>query len=388
MRRLRWLVAAVLLAACVGEVSGADSADCGIGCDVLTLGGDATGDAGSDGTEPGSDGDSGSDGNGNSSGDGSGDGVDLAPKSLRVITFNTGTGTSPGGDNGGYTPEMSQRSDEFYGNGMAWPPAIAAVKAFFTEHEPDIASFQEIFDPRECAGLPAAATPGFVCETWQEGDPSVAAMVLGTDYQVACNPGHSDKCIGVRKTFGTIAGCTGDDCLSAGVGAEVPGCGKGARLARFDIDLVGGGRIAVLHVHGSSGVAADDKACRKAQFEAGFALLEQPDALSADARIVLGDFNTDPVRFATSDPSAVALVSLAEAAGLQFVTATGWDAPATYNGLASIDHVLADRYGGGCWHAGLDGHPKVLPYVYFDHLPGVCTLERDAAGSQPPRTDD
>lgn len=348
-----------------GDPSSVDLADCGSGCDVLTLGGDAIGDAGGDGTEP-----------------DSSDGLDRAPKTLRVITFNSGTGTSPGGDNGGYTPEMSQRSDAYYGNGMAWPPAIAAATAFFATHKPDLAAFQEIFDPRECPDLPAEATPGFVCETWQQGDPSVTAMVLGPDYQVACNPGHTDKCIGVRKAFGSIAGCAGDDCLSAGVGAPVPGCGKGARLARFDIDLVGGGRIAVLHVHGSSGVAADDKACRKAQFEAGFALLAQPAALAADARLVLGDFNTDPVRFATSDPSAVALVSLAEAAGLHFVTATGWDAPATYNGLASIDHVLADRYGGTCWHAGLDGQPKVLPHIYFDHVPGVCTLERDDAGSQ------
>jgi hypothetical protein len=65
------------------------------------------------------------------------------------------------------------------------------------------------------------------------------------------------------------------------------------------------------------------------------------------------------------------------AKAFQFVTAVGEDAPATYAGLFTIDHVVSDSFVGDCWTAGVtEGHPPVTEARVFDHHPTVCALRR------------
>ena len=69
--------------------------------------------------------------------------------------------------------------------------------------------FQEIFHPGECAAIPVEFHAGFYCETYADGDPTVAQAILGPGYQVACNLGKPDKCAAVRTALGTFRGCAG-----------------------------------------------------------------------------------------------------------------------------------------------------------------------------------
>ncbi|MCP4807437.1 MAG: hypothetical protein GY913_28795 [Proteobacteria bacterium] len=271
-----------------------------------------------------------------------------------IVTFNTGTTEGLSHDEGedAYTAEHALISDEWYGDGLAWLPAIEATTVFFANLQPDVVAFQEVFDPSECADIPAEYHADFVCSEWTEGDPSVAEQVLGDGYTVQCFPGKSDKCLAVRDDLGSFGALTGEG---------VEGCGSGARVARGTI----GGRTLV-GVHGSSGFAGDDIDCRVAQVEQVFADL--PDDV-----VILGDFNTDPGRQAETDASAAAWVeSIVEP--LHFISPVGEEAPRSYGGLADIDHVISDVLHGSCWHAGIDTEP-VIDAVYFDHVPVVCEVQ-------------
>ena len=116
----------------------------------------------------------------------------VAAFDFTAVTYNVGTnpGLAHNADpNDGYTQTQADISDDWYGNGLAWLPAIDAATLFFAALEPDVVAFQEIFFSEECAQIPATFHPGFACETWQPGDPTVAQLVLGPSYQIACNPG-------------------------------------------------------------------------------------------------------------------------------------------------------------------------------------------------------
>ena len=276
------------------------------------------------------------------------------PSDLTVVTFNSGTTEGQAYDPAydGYGDEQAAASDAYYGDGLAWGGAMDETRAFFEGLPRSLVGFQEIFDPTECAEVPDDARAGFVCEHWSEGDPSVAEQVLGEDYEVQCHPGHSDKCLALHGGIAALPELAGE---------EVDGCGSGARVAWADVELEIG-TVRVVHVHGSSGLSADDGACRVAQ-------IAQVEAALGERNLVLGDFNTDPVRFAGYDESAVAWAELAERAGLSWHTEIGEDAEPTYGGLANIDHVLSDFTKGDCVSSPFYGG------VYFDHVPQVCTLQ-------------
>lgn len=216
-----------------------------------------------------------------------------------AVTFNTGTNPGQKHDDppdDGCGSAQAALSDQYYGDGLAWPCAIADVAAFVARETPDVMAFQEIVPTRDCATIPPAAWPGFVCETWKPGDPSVVQMIVGEGYQVACNTGKPDKCVAVRRSFGTFRGCASALCLDGLAGSSVPGCGGGARVGRGVIELSAGGTLTVVNIHGTSGIAAEDRACRVKQAEQAFAGLS--------GALVLGDLSTDPGRFAPSDESA------------------------------------------------------------------------------------
>ncbi len=308
----------------------------------------------------------------------------VEPLAFTAVTFNTGTSESMGHDSepdDGYTSEHAAVSDEYYGDGLAWLPAVDGATAFLADVQPDVIAFQEIFHPPECAAIPEDAHPDFICETWKEGDPTVAQMVLGEGYQVMCQPGNSDKCAAVRTGFGTFAGCDEDLCLEGLAGSVIDGCGSGTRVGRGVVELADGGELTVVAIHSSSGMASDDMDCRVAQVNQVFVDLgDGAPAASGENNVILGDLNTDPGRLAEADPSAARWLDFVALPGedgdFQFVTEVGEDADPTYAGVMNIDHVISDHATGPCWHAGTtEGHDPVIDAIYFDHQPAVCALE-------------
>lgn len=297
---------------------------------------------------------------------------------ILVVTYNTGTTEGLAHDaepDDGYSSDDAILSDTWYGDGLAWNPAVEAATTFFTRVRPDVVGFQEIFFSDDCATIPVEAHADFVCTTWMPGDPTVAQVILGPDYQVACHPGKSDKCLAVRKDFGTFTTCDADFCLDGLDGGTVEGCGSGARVARGTIERSDGSLLTIAHVHGSSGIDDSDKACRVQQIDQVFVDLDGEPAANGSANIILGDFNTDPGRWTGIDASAAAWATYVDGDAFHWVTEAGPDAPLTYQGVATIDHVVSDVFQGDCWHAGVtDGEPAVLDAVYFDHSPAVCSL--------------
>lgn len=303
------------------------------------------------------------------------------PGTFVAVTFNCGTSEGMAHDappDDGYSSEHAALSDRWYGDGLAWSPAVEAAKRFFREADPDVVVFQEIFWTGECPGISGEAHLDFACETWSPGDPTVAQQVLGEGWQVMCHPGKPDKCAAVHRRFGRFRGCDGDFCLDGLNGARVEDCGSGSRVGRAVIDLAGGGALTLVNVHGSSGFSRDDMACRERQFRQVFVDLgDDRPAASGETNLVMGDLNTDPGRAAWIDPSA-ALWNEFVGPGLPFhlISDSGAEAVPTYAGLFNIDHVAGDRLTGDCWTAGItEGRTPVTEAVYFDHHPVVCTIE-------------
>jgi endonuclease/exonuclease/phosphatase family metal-dependent hydrolase len=332
----------------------------------------------------------GSSSGGSSSGSGADAGADAGPRApvkLVAVTFNTGTTDGlPHDDppNDGYTSTQAKLSNDHYGDGLAWKAAVDDAKAFFAQVKPDLVMFQEIFHSPECVNVPQNARAGFVCETWQTGDPTVTQVVLGAGYQIACNVGKTDKCAAVKTSFGSFRGCTGAVCLDGLAGARVQDCGGGSRVGRGVIDLVGGGSITVVLAHGSSGYKPADQDCRSKQFKQVFENLDGAPAANGARNIVMGDLNTDPGRLTLVDGSARTFNDYVGGnKKFRFVTEVGSSAPATYlqtlvpglGGGFNIDHVVSDAFEGSCWAAGVTaGHPNVTQMTYFDHRPIVCSL--------------
>ncbi len=311
---------------------------------------------------------------------------------MRAMTFNTGTTGGLGHDkppDDGYTSAEAALSDMYYGDGLAWQSVVDDTRDFFDtlNADPataiDVIAFQEIFYSGDCEAVPEDAKPGFVCETWQAGDPSVAQIVLGAGYRVACNIDKPDKCIAVRRDFATIRGCDQDLCLNALAGARVPDCGGGSRVGRAELDLIGGGELTVVLVHGSSGIEQKDQDCRLQQFQQVFQQIDpgvdgvkSPPAANGSRNLILGDLNTDPGRNFDFDESAAYLAERADGTRFHFVTDVGPTAQPSYGGLFNIDHIISDYFVGSCVTAGLsEGAPAVTGTVYFDHKPVYCSLE-------------
>ena len=298
--------------------------------------------------------------------------------SLVAVTFNSGTteGMVQDPPVGGYTPTLAGYSDQYYGDGLAWLPAVAAAREFFDSVDPDLVVFQEIFHADECAQIPVEAQEGFYCANWSPGDPTVALAILGDDWQVACHLGKPDKCAAVNRRFGTFRGCQADLCLDGLDGSRVPDCGSGSRVGRGVIELVAGGELTLVNYHGSSGFETKDQNCRAAQVDQVFVDIGDGQAGANGAlNLVMGDLNTDPARL-PFDPSAQRWNDfVGDGKAFHWLTELGEDAPRTYANLLTIDHVISDVLVGSCWHAGVTaGHPDVIDTPYFDHKPVVCEL--------------
>ncbi len=297
-----------------------------------------------------------------------------------VVTFNTGTtdGLEHDKDGDNYGKAQVKLSDEHYGNGLAWVPAVDAVKAWLAQVQPDVIAFQEMFYSGACATLPASAKEGFVCKAWKKGDPTVVQTLLGSGYQVACHPGKNDKCVGIRKSFGSIAQCKDPDfCIEGLDGVKINNCGGGARVARATVNVVGGGQITVVSVHGTSGIKADDQKCREKQVEQIFKNMDGQPGANGKRNVILGDLNVDPKTVPGSLDKSVKAWN--EFVGgkqpFQWVSDIGPGSKPTYAGLFNIDHVISDAFKGSCHVPGVSaGKPAVYKNVYFDHKPVVCVI--------------
>lgn len=297
------------------------------------------------------------------------------------MTFNTGTGkatSTDGQDNLGYGEEQAEFSDEYYSNSLAWKPAIEAVREFVQGISPDIVAFQELFYCEECADIPEAARAGFVCEDWTPGSPSVAQMILGTDYQIATHANQHDKCLAVHKRFGRICGCDGDSCPGGLEGFPVDGCGSGARVGRAVIERTSGELLTVISYHGTSGFLGHDRECRVRQVDQIFVDFgDGAPGVNGSAHVILGDFNTDPKRMRCVDRSAQRWnVFVGGDKPFHFVTDVGKDAPGAYLGCFHIDHIVSDVFRGEQLNPGTIA--EIFPFRMFDHSPIVARLERVA----------
>jgi len=302
--------------------------------------------------------------------------------SFVVMTFNTGTTLRLRHDDppdDGYTSAEARISDAWYGNGLAWRHAVEAVQRFVRRVDPDIVAFQEMYYPEACSKIPQQARAGFVCETWDSGDESVARVVLGDDYQIAYHPGKPNKCVGVHRRFGTIRGYDDDSAANWLEGAPVKGCGGGARVARAIVDRANGETLTVISIHGTSGRTPVDQECRVRQIERVFVDFGDGAAgVRGTRNVILGDFNTDPGRAASIDKSAARWNDFVGAGkAFKYISKVGAKAPWAYQGFADIDHVVSDVFHGTCFYPGVDkGSKPVFEGVYFDHTPVVCTLSK------------
>ena len=295
-------------------------------------------------------------------------------EALRVMTLNVGSGRSVEGvlDNAGYGPAEADTSDRYYGNGLAWPAMIREVQAFLDEADADIVALQEVFYSGECRDIPMSARQGFICENWRPGDPTVALLILGDAYQVACHPGKPDKCLAVHQRLGRFEGCADAFCLNGLEGLDDDARGSGNRVAAATIQLAAGGFLRVVHMHGTSGFSRTDAQSRKDQIESAFA----DGGAEPEFGIVLGDFNTDPGRARWLDRSARAMWRLTTPPGqYRFMTDVGLFARPTYAPVFNIDHILAAGMRGDCWAAGKTPDTRsVSDLVYLDHTAVVCDL--------------
>jgi hypothetical protein len=355
----------------------------------------------------------------------------FAPLPLRVITFNTGTSTGlphdkardGGSDDDGYTLAMSELTDEHFGNSVSYVPAEDALQAFLAAQQPDIVALQEMYWDPWCAELDLSAEASetvaafdHICKGYAPDRPWQLRRLFGPDYTLACNRGKPDKCVAVRTAFATIEGCDAasiaahpeskDDpsgsavCLDGLDGPDIPTCGKGARMAHAVLLLADGRRMSLVNLHGSSGLAAADTACRRKQMQAIFAGLADVEGatgpgsaaplVTEDLALLLGDINTDPVLFAGADQSAdywaAHVPPEVDGSGAPVQGETGFvdlalppsgEPTNTYFAGVRIDHVA----GRGLERVDCEvpgETPDVAPVyggVYFDHKPVVCDVK-------------
>ncbi len=298
--------------------------------------------------------------------------LDLYAETIKVMSFNTGTTPSKGKRNGGpeeYSRKLAKTSDNYYGNGLAWLPAVAAAKKFITDQNADIIGFQEMFDSRNCSTIPKEFHNSFICEGWRKDAPMVIQQVTSEKYQIACHIHDSEKCIAVKKSFGYIEGCYSDICLDALEGEVIKNCGGRSRVGKAIISSYSGEKYNVIHVHGTSGFKGDDKDCRKKQFSLMF-----NDYPESGNNIILGDFNTDPNKLKRFDRSAKKLKELAKAN--KFKRVNGSINRQTYAGLVTLDHIYTDSLDRvSCKAYGVSKNTGyILNQPYFDHVPLVCEL--------------
>jgi len=296
---------------------------------------------------------------------------------IKVMSFNTGTHTVKANifnKAGKFTKKLFKSIDKYYGNGLAWLPAVEATKNFIATHKPDIIGFQEMFDSNTCSDIPEKNKKSFICEKLVAGDPMVIQLVTGGEYQIACHLGDNEKCIAVKKSFGYIDSCVGDICLNGLEGQTIPECSRTrSRVGKAKVISHATGEIYnVINVHSTAGFKKEEKKCRQKQFVQAFTLFP-----GESNNIIVGDMNTDPNnKLFFFDKSAKKLRNYAKANNFNRIN--GDVNKHSYMGMATIDHIYSDDLERvSCKAHGVSkGTDEVLKLSYFDHIPLICTLRK------------
>lgn len=320
--------------------------------------------------------------------------IPVPPASFTIMTFNVGTtdNLDHSGDPDDYSNELGDIQASFYGNNLAWRPAIAAARALFDLQKPDIVAFQELYWEGKCQadcaeieeGDPdqfadACANQVFACQGWKADEPIVVQQVLGPDYAVACAPGHPDNCVGVRKAFATLVQCDEDLCIAGLDGMPPPNnCTSGARVATAVVQVHGGPVLTVVDVHTTAGT---NKTCRKAQFEQVFEDRgdSKPAAYGEGNNIVLGDMNIDPFLMEYDASVDYWNMQVGEDKRFHYISSSDKSGPNTHPAsFSKLDHVISDNLTGSCVVLGVsEGTTAPLSEgsTYFDHRPVLCTVQ-------------
>ena len=295
-------------------------------------------------------------------------GLDSAGQTFTVMTFNGGTTEGLPHDEGddAYTSEHAAIADELYENSLSWNPAEQALSEHLADTAPRIVAFQEIFWDGWCEEIELDPQLDFVCQDYQAGSPTQPQRLLGEAYQVACAPGQPDNCVGIHEELGRIQGCDEALCQEGLEGMAPPdGCSNGARIGRVIVELVEGGELSVVNVHGSSGLDAETRDCRVSQFQQIFEDRGDGQPAAVGASLVLGDLNTDPFRMTEADASAAYFAGQIDGRHWWWLS----DETPTYgNGLTAIDHAVSNQLRGSC------SSEPVWDTVYWDHMPLLCEV--------------
>ena len=326
--------------------------------------------------------------------DGEVDGEGEGSLHFTVMTFNVGTtdflphdNDEKRGEGDGYTSAHAAENAKKYSNNLAWMPAERALTELLAERKVDVVLFQELYFDPWCEEVEVDPAMEFVCNDYSAERAWQVRRLLGDEYHIACAAGHRDNCVGVRRSFGEIEGCNGDDVCMSGVVGFPPagGCTKGERVGTVAVRVMGGPVIHVVNAHVVSGMSEEDMACRKSHFEQIF--VDRGDGVpAANGRynIVGGDMNTDPFLMADGDPSA-RFWNLHVGAGKEFHYVSSGDAsgPPTLSSLFHIDHIISDSATGSCVVAGQSaGVAHVMETSYWDHRPVICDVELLYASSK------
>src|SRR5690606_12041639 len=94
------------------------------------------------------------------------------------------------------------------------------------------------------------------------------------------------------------------------------------------------------------------------------------------ANLILGDFNTDPVRLSAVDRSAQRWNDFVDVDGpFRFLTGQPSQEP-TYRRF-TIDHIVSDVFSGNVTFPGRSSSaPEIFRVQMFDHTPVVARLQR------------
>lgn len=239
----------------------------------------------------------------------------------------------------------------------------------------DVVLLQEVLSPHRCEGF-AESSPSRTCHDAASREPPIRRL-LGPDYSIVCDARRQVECIGVRTSFGNIAGVPpGGLVLGGAETAPLPlspcdrsrgecndeRCDDESTVSAATI-ATAGGTVRLVHVHPMAPAKTDagvfwGEPCRHRQLRQAF------ESLSGDGHaptVVAGDFNLDPVRLIAEREAALWSTYVREGrrfrdltpsapSGVQYGTRRG------SLGIA-IDHVLVERALGACTVHGHDVGP-------------------------------
>jgi hypothetical protein len=274
---------------------------------------------------------------------------------VRLLTWNVGN---------------TNAADPHYAYRLAQRPYEDFVRDRIRAAAADVVFLQEVLPPEPCASF-LERDASRTCHVAAGPAPAVRRL-LGPDYSIVCDRRRHLECIGVRTSFGAIAGVPPGALVLDG--AETPAlpfapcdrlrgdcdevhCDAEATVSAVSVDTPGG-RIRLVHAHpmapGKSGARVFwGEPCRLRQLEQVFEGGAGGPALTSDApTLVAGDFNLDPVRLIGEREAS--LWSKYVGAGRRFRDLT----PRAPNGAqygsrrgalaVTTDHVLVDGMAGAC----------------------------------------